>query len=273
VKEVYHIHSAQAPDATESILLLEFSDHHLSYGLLNHSNKELYRAGYFTDDESDVHFLEKTLAEQRLFLPFYQVAISYHAENSLLIPTKVFDQDKASRLLQTMFGEEPNAVLMTEAVPEWQVHTIFSIDKTAHELIAKRFSTGKCWHASTVGLKNTGGIKSTKMILDFKTSFFSIILVKDQQLQLSQHFHYHTADDVLYYLLKISTHFSLLQDEVWLLISGLIEPDSSLYSAISQYFVHIELAELDQEIKLAEEFAEFPPHYFGSLNKLAACVS
>jgi hypothetical protein len=74
---------------------------------------------------------------------------------------------------------------------------------------------------------------------------------------------------VAYYLLKICYAFELSQQEVYLILSGLVEKSSNLFAELQQYFAHIHFAQRP-EISLPQ--TSHPHHYFTSLYNLAACV-
>jgi hypothetical protein len=103
----------------------------------------------------------------------------------------------------------------------------------------------------------------------FGTQEFSVVVSRGSNLLLVQRFEYASPSDVLYHLLGICKMFSLLQEEVSLRVSGLVDKDSALAKELFQYFLDIDYRaaawETDEEI--------FPPHFFTALNDLARCAS
>jgi hypothetical protein len=154
------------------------------------------------------------------------------------------------------------------------VYNAYNVPVSLHELLSRSFATGNFWHVYSVILKNKidqqeGG----KLIIDFKTDSFSIVVIKNNSILLAQIFAYSQPADILYWLLKICREFSLPQNEVKLLISGLIDRRSAMYKNLDQYFLNIEFASIANGVKLSNPFHEYPIHFFSSLYKLAACVS
>jgi hypothetical protein len=109
-------------------------------------------------------------------------------------------------------------------------------------------------------------------MIDFRTDEFSVLVLNENQLQLLRSFSYSSPEDVLYYLLKICQQTGLSQQEVKIILSGLIEKDSTIFRELYKYFIHLEFEKLPGEISIAEELAECPQHYFSSICKLATCV-
>jgi hypothetical protein len=99
------------------------------------------------------------------------------------------------------------------------------------------------------------------------------VAVKDTSLLLAQIFSYQKAEDVLYWLLKICRQFSISQEQVILVLSGLIDKQSAVFKELYQYFLNIEFASIENDIQLSGEFEDYPVHFFSSIFKLASCVS
>ena len=141
-----------------------------------------------------------------------------------------------------------------------------------HSVISRRFSTGKFWNLNSVFLKNFSAERKNAMLIDFRGNEFSVIVFKDNLLQLVQTFTYSSSADVLYYLLKISQQLGTSQQEVKITLSGLIEKDSAIYRELYKYFIHLDFEILPGGIRIAETLNEYPDHYFSSICKLATCV-
>ena len=119
----------------------------------------------------------------------------------------------------------------------------------------------------------SGSEGANVFMIDFKTGQFSIIVIKEQQLQLVQTFAYSESADVLYYLLKICASFSISQNAVLLVLSGLIDKESVLYKDLYNYFEYVSFKRNPDSIKLPYTFAKYPSHFFSSLFNLAVCGS
>jgi hypothetical protein len=165
------------------------------------------------------------------------------------------------------------SVVITEALTQWQLYNAYHVPATSQEMIARKF-TGQFWHTHSIVLKNkmeAGG--ECHLLVDFKTESFSVLATRNGEVLLAQIYSYTAAEDVLYYLLKICRQFSLSQREVQLTLSGLIEKDSAMFKELYQYFLNIQFASQEKDLRLSEAFNEYPVHFFSSLFKLATCVS
>ena len=109
-----------------------------------------------------------------------------------------------------------------------------------------------------------------QLSVDFGSNYFRVLVKSGGQIKLIQTYQYKTPLDVVYFLLKICYEFNLDQTEVHLILSGLLEKNSSLYHELQNYFLHVHFVHAPG-FRLPEE--EYPQHFFTSLYNLAACAS
>ena len=126
-------------------------------------------------------------------------------------------------------------------------------------------------HAHTPSIKVFNGFISVDQIdIHFSTQYFRVLVKKEKQIQLAQTYLYKNPLDVVYYLLKICYEFALDQTVVAIIVSGLIDKDSAMYTELHNYFLNIDFAQAPS-YSIPEN--DYPLHYFTSLYNLAACVS
>lgn len=275
MKQVFHIKSDRFENVTEPVLLLEVGVKHICFGIMNRENRQLREAGYYISTQEEFNLLEQlSNLHPELQSPFNQTLISYHLPDCISVPLKYFKPGEAASLLNTMVGKNGNEMTLSEPVTEWQLQIIYRVAKSLHQSMENFFSTGKFWHTYTIALKNSSNsTEGARMWIDFKPHEFTVLLIRDQIFQLAQIFTYTTPADVLYHLLKICSNFSILQNEISITLSGLIEQQSALYEELHKYFLNIQFNSPNGALRMDESFYDFPAHYFSSIYKLAACVS
>ena len=275
MKQIFHIKSDHSVNVTEPVLLLEVGKRHVCFGIINRENRHLWEAGYYIAEQDELNII-KHLYQHHLELQatFYQTLISYHFPDSVFVPLKYFNPGEATSLLNTLIGKNENEMTLSEPVTEWGLQNIYRVPKSLHEFLEKYFATGKYWHTYTVALKNSRSVPDgARLWADFKPHEFTVLLIRDHIIQLSQIFPYTTPADVLYHLLKVCSNFSVLQNEINIILSGLVEQQSALYEELHKYFLHIEFNSPNGAIRMDESFYDYPAHYFSPIYKLAACVS
>ena len=275
MKPVFKIGRSEDLNTSQANLLMEIGETHCCFAVTDHIDQMMMQSVYYAAEGNDRDDMLKKVLQihPELTRPFRQTVIGYYMRENILIPSKLYHFEETKKLLHALYEKEQNTTI-SESVSEWQLYNAYNVPVSLHELLSRSFATGNFWHVYSVILKNRidqheGG----KLIIDFKTDSFSIVVIKNNSILLAQIFAYSQPADILYWLLKICKEFSLSQNEVKLLISGLIERRSAVYKELDQYFLNIEFASIANGVKLSNPFHEYPIHFFSSLYKLAACVS
>ena len=260
---------------SQAILLMEVGESHCCFGIVDYANQMLVHLAYYTAEERDHdNILQEVLQRHaELSQPFRQTIIGYYFPENILIPAKLYHFENTQALLQSMYEKGSN-IMVTESIAEWQLYNAYYVPSAIHELLGHRFSSGNFWHVYSAILKNdveqrNGG----KLLVDFKTDSFSVVVTRNDSLLLAQIFYYAKAGDVLYWLLKICEQYSISQNEAQLRLSGLIDKQSAVFKELYQYFLNIEFSQMENDIKLSGAFDEYPVHFFSSLYKLTSCAS
>lgn len=271
MKASFHIKPDTEHNPANSILLLIAGMRHCRFAVMNYLSKELIEFGYFTaeDEEDYLKFLDETgIMNNR----YYQTAVAYDANESVQVPSAVYKYEDGHLHLDAIHGKTIHANIISENLPALNLYNIYRMPASLHSSISRKFLSGKFWHLYTVILKKVSSHQQGAMFIDFTTDEFSIVVVKENKLLLCQTFAYTAPEDVLYYLLKCCQQLNLSQQEVQLLLSGLIEKDSALYRELYKYFIHLKFETLAHEIKLTTALTIHPEHYYSSISKLAACA-
>ena len=275
MKPVFKIGTSEDLNASESNLLMEIGETHCCFAIADHADQMMMQSVYYAAEDNDrEEMLKKVLQNHpELKRSFRQIVIGYYMRENILIPSQLYHFEETKKLLRALYETEQNTTI-SESVSEWQLYNAYNVPVSLHELLSRNFATGNFWHVYSIILKNRidqheGGT----FIIDFKTDSFSVVVIENNSILLAQIFAYAKPADILYWLLKVCKEFSLSQNEVMLLISGLIDKQSAIYRELSQYFLNIGFASITNGVKLSNPFHEYPIHFFSSLYKLAACVS
>jgi len=275
MKSVFKIGNSEELNSSQASLLMEVGETHCCFAIVDYANQMMVQLCYYTTDEKDNgEVLEKILeAHPELKQSFRQTIIGYYVPETILIPSAFYRYEETQALLQALYEKGQN-VVVSESIAGWQLYNAYHVPAAIHEFLSRRYSSGNFWHSYSIILKN--GIEQSEggnLVIDFKTDSFSVVAVKSNSLLLGQIFSYTKSGDVLYWLLKICKQFSLSQNEVKLVLSGLIDKQSAVFKELYQYFTNIEFTTLENDIQLSRDFDEYPVHFFSSLYKLVSCVS
>jgi Protein of unknown function (DUF3822) len=271
---IFSIKANEVTDPAQSVMLIEAGDRYCCLGIMTAAGKELQRLDYFTTDDADEENLPGKILD---IYPnwnerFHKVVIGYGFAEKILVPDTLYKYEDAETLLNACFGTGVHTTIIAEPVADRLLHTVFRIPTAMHEWAAKKFTNVQYFHTASLLLKKNEDTYKNLLRIDIKSEAFSVLVFKEGKLLLAQNREYSSPEDVLYYLLKITEQFSLSQQDIRLVLSGLIEEESTLYRELYKYFIHLEFEKIPEGIKQHVVFYEHPAHYFSSLFNLAACV-
>ncbi len=261
---------------------MEVNETSFSYIVVDEDQKLLV-AAYFILSHSEGRNLADTIreivdAQDILQNDFRESAVVYNFSETTLVPGPFYHHDTNRDLMDLLFGNLKKGLVLSEKSNESDLHTLYRIPAAVHSLLQQKFSAGKYWHIYTLWLSSLEKTKQEEpenMHLVFAADKVLTAIFKNGQLQLLQSFSYTTPEDVVYHLLHCCEKISLSQDDCLLHISGYIDEDSALFNEIKKYFLRLEFDKVDaapQEETGETLSAEYPPHYFSYLQKLALCV-
>ena len=265
----------------QSRLLVEVNPNAFTYVLLNQRNMSPLVVKYFQLEPTKESPLTDTLREilesdSLLRRPVKETLLVYNFPESSLIPEPVFTMDTNREIIDTLHGNLQKGLILTEKIPWWELFNVYRISPDLHTLLQQTFTAGKYWHYYSLLLKSYKMFDSAEKESCIKVIFYAdkmvALIIKEGRPVLMQTFFYHDTKDVAYHLLNCCQQLGLDQEEVRLLVGGLIDRQSALSTELFKYFLKIQFEEIDESIKVTDELKELPLHYFSSILKMAVCA-
>lgn len=242
LKKLFQIAPEQHAESTAGSLYMRIGEKYCSFAIVDDAAQSLKELAYYTVGSINESCLGQ-LADlhPEIGMDFKQVVICYD-------------------LPFTFHGSEINHSIQND----------YDVPLPLHEWLSNKFKQASFIHQGAVlnkkeELTAPGGL----LLVDFRENDFFVLAVKAQEIILNNVYEYSTPADVLFYVLKICTVFSLKQPEVDLQLSGLVEKDSALYKELYQYFINISFRDATWQAPANE----YPAHFFTSLNDLVLCAS
>lgn len=205
-----------------------------------------------------------------------EVFLIYNFPESNLIPEKYFTADMTHPVTDLIYGDLSQDLVLNEKIPWFEFHNVYRVPARIHYLMQEKFPTARFWHYYSLQLKCFKMFTAKEEPAFVKVFFYPdkmvVMVCKNGQLQLIQHFDYHDSKDVLYNLLNCCHQLSLNRGEMVLELSGMIEKKSALYEDLELYFLNIRFDSMEDSIKMTDELMQFPNHFFASLLKMTICV-
>lgn len=283
LKPVFDIATAQpyVPGVSPGTLLLELNEKQFTCVWINKDNQQLQqlRQYHISSEipETITDLLEELIEnDPQLQHDMKEAIVVYNFAECTLLPAAHFSVELGKPLTELVAGSAAKGLVLSEKIPGTDMYTVYRIPREIHALLQRKFSAGKYWHyysllISSIPLSDALG--DTVFRLFFYHDKTVVAVFNKSKLQLLQSCYYQVPEDITYYLLAICKQFAYEPEQVHLILSGLIDADSAMYTEISRYFLTIEWESMDTNTWNNEQLANYPAHYFSPILRMALCVS
>lgn len=216
--------------------------------------------------------LENIIEQEDVLKQHYAtVNIFYNFNTSTLIPTEFFIDEEKQNICDVMFGQDKTASCFHENVKGQNIKLLYRVPQKIYETLNSLYPKNIFAHSTSEQISVSNNNRTSLLCIIYHNSI-KVLLFKDDKIQFVQYFDYETLADVCYHLLNVCERFQISTAEVNLVLSGMIDKDSSLYTEIYKYFLYVSFAETSTEINISEQLKELPPHFHHHLTALALCV-
>jgi len=253
-------------------LLIELGDFGFSLIWTDTQKKQIaaLAVNIFEEEDNAVEEIRNTI--NKAFIPRKDhkgVKIFYNFRESMLIPTKYYNEDLNEQMLSLLFGENEDAVIRTDKLDKLQICNIYRLPAELDDFITSSFPQVNYIHSSSFQIQQQ--FSSTEMVCVVFYNAIKVMLYIDGHLYLVQQFKYNSPEDVSYHLLNICKQHDLQPTDIKLHISGMIVQDSILFQHLYNYFLHIDFVSMSDQIKMKDDNNDLPAHFFSHLTELATC--
>jgi hypothetical protein len=243
-------------------------------------DKKLLQLRFYELDAHDNHELAEEVAgiirtDGILKTGAEKKTIIYNFPESQLVPEKYFRMDAGPALIELLHGDLNKGITLSERIQGCDQYNVYQVPAEIHGLLQRSFANSKYWHYYSVWMalqQKQAGEPATCLSVLFYPNRILVSAVKNKQLQLLQNYVYEAAEDVAYYLLNICRQLQLPPGSTPVVLSGMIDVSSVLYTEIFKYFGQLSLEAFPGAAAIPV-LDEYPAHFFSPLLKLATCVS
>ncbi|KAF0236495.1 MAG: DUF3822 family protein [Sediminibacterium sp.] len=204
---------------------------------------------------------------------FKQVFCYFNVEESLLIPEKLLTATSAEDYLNLIFGESIRHEVKYEKLLATKVFiNAYRVRKSIIELLNRQFiifQTGHTYSNLLNDVMRRPRIDDYFLKIQFYSHHFIIAVWKEERFQLIQSYRYHSAEDILYFVLRITQQFDFDPAYVVLELSGMVDVESNTYTQLAKVFANIHLDAIEPDGIFKSAMDEYPAHYFTPFYKLA----
>jgi Protein of unknown function (DUF3822) len=258
-------------------LFLQIGEYHLAYTIIDNNSNcvavAMYHLQKQDSNEDTANLLKEIVAQQPLLKDgLCKIVLIFDYPQAVLIPEAYMQYEAKKNMLQLVFGEMEQMQIKTEFNAQKAMHVIYAIPKIIDTVLTYIFSADITTHQYAL-LPNIVQQTNTYLYCVFNQSTVTILLVKNGSTQIMQTYNYKTPEDVAYYFLHTCTSFEIDINTLVVIVNGMIDKDSVLYTELYKYFLHIQFATLPPGFTYPETLTNtYPQHYFSNLFAVAACV-
>jgi Protein of unknown function (DUF3822) len=202
---------------------------------------------------------------------FKKIFVAWCFDENVLVPHEYFDAGNSKEMLELVHGDLMQGTVQNELVTAHNLHTVYKIPAAVKNIFNNYFPFCIQSHQSS-SLINFEKNNKDLLYCNFYPEHLTVLLRKNDQLQVIQQFEYASPEDAVYHLLNVCQSFETDAPKTILTVSGMIDTDSSLYSELYKYFQCVNCADLPASFNYADEIKNHPKHYFSHLFATASCV-
>lgn len=199
------------------------------------------------------------------------VTICFDFKESVLIPDKFTSSQINEQSLYLLYGEDQHGVKLNDHITAAGIVNEYRVEEKLKKIIDQFFPVATVFHSTSLQLENLSNSTNLLRCIFFHNSI-KVILYNEGQLMLVQQFFYSNPDDVAYHLLNVCEQNAVSPSSIPLVLSGMIDEQSKLYTGIYNYFLHLSFDSPEENNFATAGLKELPAHYFSHIISLASCV-
>ena len=261
----------------QCMLIIDAGERHFCFTILMEDTREFMALEFYQmkAGKHENEFRELVSNHPLLRQRYRKVCVFYNNGQDILIPDTVYNQDTGVQMLEMVMGDLHAGILMQDNIPEMKAHHIYSVPDYLHGEISKLFPDAVFlhFHSGWIRKKLIQGGPADVMEVLFYPEMIIVALWINNALHIIHSFQYDIPEDVSYHLLNISSQWNLSTEEIPVIISGLLETQSAMYTEILKYFLKVDLDGKPSGFQYDFAFDNYPQHFFSPVFSLALCVS
>ena len=230
------------------------------------SGKEASLANEIMDIAGKDEFLSKQYRRYR---------IVFNLERSTIVPAALYDPAIKDKYFELNHKLENNYVVSNNRLTRPDAYLLFGVRKDIFDLSVNLFPDASLSHQlkplldSSFRQARTAKDHYIRVHLDM--GFFTLIMLKDDELQFFNTFRVRSDSDILYYLMNSFNRFKITDNQV-VYLSGNIAKFDDLYNNMIRYIKTLKFAVPEGDFSMSYIFDEMGTHQYCNLFNIVNCA-
>jgi hypothetical protein len=261
LQKTYSIYS---DDLNDVQLFIEAGKNHIACWCKKKDEKALRAFEFFLCDRYTAENLEELIDNTRsysrlLTMPVSSTNFFWNTDEVLCVPPEKNNSEFLKANFELLFGNSVNSKIFSASAE--QCFVTWRIESEQQHIGQECFRGSVFNHQYVSLLPSLKLFSETAVYLFFYPHYFTLIGIKNNDLQFAQTRKYNTPEDVLYFILNACKQYDF-KINVEVFCGGFIDEKSKLYEMLYQYLEGLELMQADETRFAAGEFKEYSSHYF-----------
>ena len=260
-------------NAAQTTLIGEISEEGFNY--IFKENEEIIGIGAsvfekdYTDDDIAIA-LPLFFHQRKCFAePFKKIIIQFSFPQSAMVPFELYNREENQQVLDILFGDNSYPTEIFSELPHGRnSFHIYRVCSSIFEVLHRQFPGAVFTHQFT-SMASRKVENENELNIVFYGKKLAVSFFSEGKFQLLNSFHYNAPQDASWILLNATS--GIEKDKINVVVSGLIEESSILYSELRKYFNHIHFNDGPTSIKYNAEMMQHPAHYLSHIFAIESC--
>lgn len=237
-----------------------------------YSNKNLDRELSFDDY---LNTIEDYLSKNDLLNQEYKISkLIWVSNKNTLIPESFFKPNDLKKYFE--FNQRLNDLdeIHYNKLKHAGAYSVYVLPNQIANIFIKHFP-GLKFYNQQIPFINRNLFKyhsdSIKAFVNINDEFIDLCLTENGKLLLYNNFTFKADSDIIYYIMYVFNQFNLKPENTELILSGLVDKKSSLYSNLKGFFGQLRFDKLSEDFSYSYTFNKIPAHSFTNLFNLQLC--
>lgn len=200
-----------------------------------------------------------------LGFPFLHVSVVCRNAVSTLVPTPLFDKNKAALYLEFNHISQKENRIVFDNVKHSDAVNVYSLPKLIIEKVKTSWPNVLLKHSATCLIENLHVLIKNKsdnnsLFLNVAENSFDLVYFKHNKLHFFNHFAFNTKEDFIYFLLTAIEQLKLNPELVDLQLSGKIDKSDAVYEIIYRYIRQVSFLGRNDNLSYSYVLDEVKPH-------------
>jgi len=245
-------------------LTFEIGDKTFGYSILDSEKNRFIALGFFRNHLTDVANALSWLGGE-----FHSVRGIIANSRFTLIPEALYLESEKESYFNFLHEREAGDSVCSDRLEHLGIYSVYSIPGHCRKELDKFLPKSALCHISGILITNiwmkVKNMAGRKAFLNLREGEFDLLVFEGKELKYCNVFHFHTPEDVGYYVIFVFEQLNLNPEEISLVLLGNVDKFSPVYDLLFRYIRNIEFLNRNERSDYSYLFNDIPGHQYYTL--------